>query len=110
MLPPAILPSECLDTPDIRYMNSDFSPINHPFANSMDIESYNVDWFDDALPSRVPIFLRGNILASVSSVRALLLSESFLWDDASGSWNQPVISNLSTIVVHVYFLGITQLL
>ena len=56
LLPKQLLPCEHLDTPDMRYLNSDFAPVNHPFGN-FDLESYNTAWFDDEPPSRVPEFL-----------------------------------------------------
>ena len=57
MLPPTILPCEHLDTPDMRYLNIDFAPKNHPFANTLDIESYNTLWFEDIPPLRTPTFI-----------------------------------------------------
>ena len=56
LLPPTILPCEQMDTPDMRYLNSDFAPRKQPFDN-LDIESYNTKWFDDAPPSQVPTFI-----------------------------------------------------
>ena len=48
LLPPQILPCDEIDTPDLRYLNSDFAPhLKHPFHNSFDIEAYNTKWFDD---------------------------------------------------------------
>ena len=41
ILPPTILPCEHLDTPDMRYLNSDFAPKHHPFVNALDVERYN---------------------------------------------------------------------
>ena len=66
MLPPAIFPCEHLDTPGMRYINSDFAPIKHPFDNTVDIESYNINWYDDKPPSRAPTFIRDNIISTGS--------------------------------------------
>ena len=46
LLPPLIYPGESLDTADLRYLNSDFAPLHHPFSKSFDIEAYNTRWFD----------------------------------------------------------------
>ena len=75
LLLPTILPCEHLDTPDMRYLNSNFSPKNHPFANTLDIESYNTHWDDSKPPSSVPTFIRDNHVPSVSAVIARPLSE-----------------------------------
>ena len=61
MLPPAILPCEHLDTPDMIYINSDFAPTKHPFDHTVDIERYNINWYDDGPSSRAPTFIRNNI-------------------------------------------------
>lgn len=79
MLPPAILSCEHLDTPDMRYLNSDFAPIKHPFDNTADIESYNTSWFEDQPPSRVPTFIQDNTIPSVSSVQVMPLFDVFTW-------------------------------
>lgn len=50
LLPNQTLLCEHLDTPDMRYLNSDFAPVNCPFGN-FDLESYNIAWFDDEPPS-----------------------------------------------------------
>ena len=42
IFPPAILPCEHLDTPDMQCLNSDFSRIKHIFDNIADIENYNI--------------------------------------------------------------------
>ena len=55
MLPLTILSCEHLSTPDIRYLNSKFAPIKHPFDNTTDIESYNISWIEDQPPSRALI-------------------------------------------------------
>ena len=48
LLPPQILPCDEVDTPDLRYLNSDFAPnLKHPFHKDFDIQAYNTRWFDD---------------------------------------------------------------
>ena len=86
MLPPAILPCEHLDTPDIQYLNGDFAPIKHPFDNTADIESYNISWFEDQPSSRAPTFTQDNVISSISSVCAKPLSDTYTWDEATSSW------------------------
>ena len=46
LLPPAIYPSEPIDTAGLRYLNSDFALLHHPFSKTFDIEAYNTRWFD----------------------------------------------------------------
>lgn len=46
-LPPQILPCDDIDLPDFCYLNSDFAPVKHPFADSFNIENYNNMWLDD---------------------------------------------------------------
>ena len=41
MLPPAIMPCENSDTPDMRYVSSDYTHVKHPFDDTFDIEAYN---------------------------------------------------------------------
>lgn len=41
--PPANLPCEHLDTPDMQCLNIIFAPVKHAFDNTMDIESHNVN-------------------------------------------------------------------
>ena len=57
LLPPQILPCEHVDTPTLRYLNSDYAPLRHPFGKNFNIESYNTSWFDDKPVSRPPDFL-----------------------------------------------------
>ena len=45
-LPPQILPCDPVDLPDLRYLNTDYAPVKHPFKASFDVESYNIMWFD----------------------------------------------------------------
>lgn len=50
LLPPQIMPCDEVDTPNLRYLNTDFAPnLKHPFSKSFDIEAYNTKWFDDEL-------------------------------------------------------------
>ena len=88
MLPPAIMPCENSDTLDMRYINSNYAPIKHPFDNNFDIEAYNTNWYDDAPPSRAPDFIKDNVIPSVSAVRSVPLSNNYIWTDASVTWNQ----------------------
>ena len=80
ILPPKISPYEHLDTPGMRYLNSDFTPNNHLFTMTLDIESCNTHWYDDKSPSRVPFFFRDSHMSSVSAAIARPLSEQYLWD------------------------------
>ena len=57
LLPPQILSCEHVDTPTLRYLNSDYAPLRHPFGKKFNIESYNTSWFDDKPVSRPPDFL-----------------------------------------------------
>ena len=38
LLPKKILPCEHIDTPYMRYLNTDFAPLNHPLSDVYDIE------------------------------------------------------------------------
>ena len=53
-LPPQILPCDQIDLPDLRYLNTDFVPVAHPFKDSFNIESYDSVWFDKQPPSTRP--------------------------------------------------------
>ena len=53
-LPPTILPCDQIDLPDLRYMNTDFAPVAHPFKDAFNIESYNSIWFDKQPPLTKP--------------------------------------------------------
>ena len=86
ILPPVILLCGYLNTPNIRYLNSDVVPIKHPFDNKVDIESYNINWFEDQSPSRVPTFIQDNAIPSISPVRAKPFSDTYTWDNATSSW------------------------
>lgn len=52
LLPKEILPCEHLDLPDMKYMNFDYAPINHPFGKAFDIAGYNNAWYNDKPPSK----------------------------------------------------------
>ena len=54
MLPPAMFPYVHTDNPDLRYLNSDFAPLYHPFTKEFNIESYNTYWFNDEPDSATP--------------------------------------------------------
>ena len=58
LLPKQILPIEHVDTPDMRYLSSNFAPLQHPFGKTFDIETYNTAWYDDVPPSHAPVFIR----------------------------------------------------
>ena len=45
-LPPAIFPSDPLDTMDVRYLNYSNAPIVHPLKKALKIEVYNDMFFD----------------------------------------------------------------
>ena len=54
MLSPPIFPCVHTDTPDLRYLSSNFAPLHHPFTNDFNIESYHTRWSDDELDSDTP--------------------------------------------------------
>ena len=47
LLPPAILPSDPLDTMNVRYLNYSNAPIVHPLKKALNIEVYNDMMFDE---------------------------------------------------------------
>ena len=49
LLPPAIFPSDPLDTMDVRYLNYSNAPIVHPLKKALKIEVYNDMFFDKPL-------------------------------------------------------------
>ena len=75
-----------MDTPDTAYLNSDFAQKNHPFADTLDIESHNIHWYDEKPPSRVPKFIRDSHVTSISAVTARPLSEKYLRDEITAEW------------------------
>ena len=94
MLPPAIMPCANSDTSDMRYINSDYAPIKHPFDDNFNIEAYNTNWYDDAPPSRAPDFIRDNVIPSVSAVRAIPLSDNYTWTDDTATWNDATLQEV----------------
>ena len=54
ILPPTICSCVHTDTPDLRYLNSDFAPLWHPFTKDFNIESHNTRRFDDEPGSETP--------------------------------------------------------
>ena len=76
LLPPQILPCQHVDTPTLRYLNSDFAPLKHPFGRNFDIESYNTSWFEDKPVSRPPDFLLDSTFFDNSAKNVKPLSES----------------------------------
>ena len=76
LLPPQILPCEHIDTPNLRFLNSDFAPLRHPFGDNFNIESYNTSWFDDAPVSRPPDFLLDKSFLDISAKKVKPLSDT----------------------------------
>ena len=72
LLPKTILPCEHLDTPDMRYLNTDHPPLHHPLSDIYDIEGYNIAWYDDKPPSRPPDFLHDSSIVVTSPQSARL--------------------------------------
>ena len=66
LLPPQNFPCESIDTSDLRYLNADFAPINHPLNDHFDFESYNTRWFDNRPASRPPDFILDSYVPAVS--------------------------------------------
>ena len=86
LLPSQVFPCENFDTPDLRYLSSDFAPVKKPFHKVLDFESYNVKWFDDEPASRPPTFVQDNYLPLVSPISVKPISESFTWDEMTSTW------------------------
>ena len=59
-LPPKILPCNPIDLPNLRYLNTNYSPVKHPFKTSFDIESYNSMWFDQQPSYTMPPLTSGS--------------------------------------------------
>ena len=74
LLPPQILPGEYIDTTDMRYMNFEFAPQNHPFTKTFDVEGYNTAWYDDIPPSRPPELLDDSLMPDIDEATATPLS------------------------------------
>ena len=81
MLPPTILPCKQIDTPNMRYLNSDFTPSKQPFKDTIDIERYNAHWYDYEPLYRTTNFIRDRHMTSVSSLTIKPLSNHFEWND-----------------------------
>ena len=47
MLPPQIPPCDYIDLSNLRYLNTDFAPVKHPFKDNFNIERYNSMWLDN---------------------------------------------------------------
>ena len=77
LLPKTILPCEHLDTPDMRYLNTDHPPLHHPLSDIYDIEGYNIAWYDDKPPSRPPDFLHDSSIIVTSPQSARPLSDCY---------------------------------
>ena len=86
MLPPKILLCEEMDTPDMQYIDSNFAPVNQPFKDRLDIESYNLYWYDDRPPSRSPTFIGDSHIPPVSPITIKPLSEHFQWNEELSNW------------------------
>ena len=46
-LPLQYIPCDDVDLPDFRYLNTDFTPVKHPFKDNSIIENYNSMWLDN---------------------------------------------------------------
>ena len=73
-----ILPCEYVDTPTLRYLNSDFVPLRHPSANKIDIESLKTSWLDDKPLFRSPGFSIGQLFVDTSTKKAKPLSDTVI--------------------------------
>ena len=51
-LPPAIFPTNPLDTADQKYLNYEHAPITSPLQKPLQIEGYNDLWFDSPPPTK----------------------------------------------------------
>ena len=90
LLPPQILPMEHINTPNLRYFNSDFASLQHPFGKAFDIESHNIAWFDDKPPSRIPDFLNDNSLPDITICKAKPLSKHYPLNTSSNKPVEPI--------------------
>ena len=75
MLPSVILLFEHISIPNMWYSNSNYALVNHPFHNTLDIETYNVNIFDDKPPSRPQISIHYNAIPLVSAIHVQPLLE-----------------------------------
>ena len=56
LLPPALFPSDPLDTPNQRYLNYKHAPIPHPLQQPLQIELYNDKYFPPTTASAISIY------------------------------------------------------
>jgi hypothetical protein len=56
LLPPCLQPSDPLDTPDLRYLNSSHGIVVNPLQPPLDIKLFNEQWFAGQLPTEDPIY------------------------------------------------------
>jgi len=54
LLPPVLRPAQPLDGPDLRYMNSNHTPIHNPLRDAFNIKLYNEVWLSRPLDSQPP--------------------------------------------------------
>jgi hypothetical protein len=57
LLPAGLQPSDPLDTPDLRYLNSSHGIIVNPLQPNLDIKMFNEEWFDGRLPTDEPQYV-----------------------------------------------------
>ena len=76
LLPPQILPYEHIDTPYLRFLDTNFAHLRHPFVENFNIESYNTLWFDDEPVSRPPDFLLVKYFLKISAKKVKPLSDA----------------------------------
>lgn len=55
LLPPALFPSEPLDTMDHRYLHYEHAPTVSPLAKPLQIEAYNQEWFESKPSLPLPL-------------------------------------------------------
>lgn len=78
LLPPQILPCEHIDTPNLRYLNSEFALLRPLFRKGFDIKIHNLAWFDDKPPSRPPELLRDSSLPHITDYSAQPISDHYV--------------------------------
>jgi len=70
LLTKEILPCEHLDLPDMKYMNFDYAPTNHPFGKAFNIAGYNNAWYNDKPQSKPPELLPKALVPLIDINRA----------------------------------------
>ena len=91
LLPRQVLPCDPVDTTDMRYLNTDYAPMKHPFEGSFDIAGYNTRWYDDEPPSRPPEFILDNpVYEDLDEDTMQPLSTSTMVREPDTSTEQPV--------------------